>query len=120
MTYQEDEEQPLDPVMERVRKKMIRLMVISIGIMMIGLMAVLFAIVFKISGGSQDDGDIAATETDQAVVQSSLDFPVGSTIVWSAVDSGRLIIQVKHLDRSTEFYLVDTKTGKLASRIKAR
>jgi len=48
-----DEEQPLDPAMERVRRKMVRLMVISIGIMMVGLMAVLGAIVYKIGGSGE-------------------------------------------------------------------
>ncbi len=43
------EEQPLDPAMERVRRKMIRLLAVSIGIMVIGLMAVLAAIVYKIN-----------------------------------------------------------------------
>ena len=43
------DEQPLDPAMERVRRKMIRLLAVSIGIMVIGLMAVLAAIVYKIS-----------------------------------------------------------------------
>ena len=48
------EEQPLDPAMERVRRKMIRLLAVSIGIMVIGLMAVLAAIVYKINQPVQE------------------------------------------------------------------
>jgi hypothetical protein len=46
------EEKPLDPDMEKVRRKMVRLLAVSIGIMFIGLMAVLGAIVYKFT---QDD-----------------------------------------------------------------
>jgi hypothetical protein len=46
------EEKPLDPEMEKVRRKMVRLLAVSIGIMFIGLMTVLGAIVYKFT---QDD-----------------------------------------------------------------
>jgi hypothetical protein len=45
------EEKPLDPDMEKVRRKMVRLLAVSIGIMFIGLMAVLGAIVYKFTQG---------------------------------------------------------------------
>ncbi len=39
---------PLDPAVERVRKKLMRLMIISIAITLILMLAVLFGIVYKI------------------------------------------------------------------------
>lgn len=56
------QEPPLDPAMERVRRKMIRLLVISIGIMVIGLIAVLSAVVYKIN----QTPDTAESETAQS------------------------------------------------------
>ena len=47
------DEKPLDPEMEKVRRKMVRLLAVSIGIMFIGLMTVLGAIVYKFT--SSDD-----------------------------------------------------------------
>lgn len=44
-----DEEQPLDPVMERVRQKLVRLQLISGGIFLVCFMAVVAAIVYKVS-----------------------------------------------------------------------
>jgi hypothetical protein len=41
------DEKPLDPEMEKVRRKMVRLLAVSIGVMFIGLMTVLGAIVYK-------------------------------------------------------------------------
>ena len=46
--YKDDEEEkPLDPAVENVRRKMIRFFIINIGILGIALMAVLAAIVYK-------------------------------------------------------------------------
>ena len=45
----EQEEKPLDPVMENVRRKMVRLQLVSAGIMGVMLMAVLAAIVYKVT-----------------------------------------------------------------------
>jgi cytoskeletal protein RodZ len=56
------QEPPLDPAMERVRRKMIRLLIISIGIMVIGLIAVLSAVVYKINQAP----DTAESETAQS------------------------------------------------------
>jgi hypothetical protein len=47
------EEEPLDPVMEKVRRKMVRLQIVSAGIMFISLMAVLVAVVYKASRTSE-------------------------------------------------------------------
>ena len=41
------DEKPLDPEMEKVRRKMVRLLAVSIGIMFIGLVTVLGALVYK-------------------------------------------------------------------------
>ncbi|AYD01993.1 hypothetical protein [Neorhizobium sp. NCHU2750] len=45
----EDQEQPLDPAMEKIRRKMVRLQLISGGIFLVCFMAVIAAIVYKIS-----------------------------------------------------------------------
>ena len=45
----EQDEEPLDPVMENVRRKMVRLQLVSAGVMLVMLMAVLGAIVYKVT-----------------------------------------------------------------------
>ena len=45
----DQEDKPLDPVMENVRRKMMRLQLVSGGIMLLMFMAVLAAIVYKIN-----------------------------------------------------------------------
>lgn len=45
---QHPHDEPLDPVMENVRRKMVRLQIVSSGVIIISLMAVLFAVVYKV------------------------------------------------------------------------
>ena len=49
----EQEDKPLDPAMEKVRRKMIRLQIVSGSVMFISLMAVFGAVVYKAMGPSK-------------------------------------------------------------------
>ena len=42
-----DDEKPLDPAAERVRRKLVRFMAINLGILFLALMAVVAALVYK-------------------------------------------------------------------------
>lgn len=44
----EEQEEPLDPVMERIRRKMVLLQLVSGGILFVCFMAVLAAVVYKV------------------------------------------------------------------------
>jgi hypothetical protein len=50
--FPDDEDKPLDPAMEKIRRKMVRLLVISSSVIVLGLMAVLGSIVYKASKNS--------------------------------------------------------------------
>ena len=125
MTNEIDEEVPLDPVMEKVRKKMIRLLVISIGIMMLGLMAVLFAIVYKISNRADNNStDVSnavseVSETSVGAIKENIlvDVPEGSNILSSTVQGGRMIFDIQMVDGSRQFWIVDLGKGAVVSRI---
>ena len=118
-----DEEEPLDPVMERVRKKMIRLLVISIGIMVIGLMAVLGAIVYKISNPSSSQEASSQPQTAREVSGSQgilaenieLELPDGAVILSTSLTDNRLLISVRLADGSPEFRVVDLTSGQVSN-----
>lgn len=100
-----DEEKPLDPAVERVRRKMMRLMLISIGIMMVGLMAVLGAIVYKISARSEaaKQAPGAASGISGVPVEPGfagrIDLPDGSQIISTALDGGNILLHVRIPDQ---------------------
>lgn len=61
--------------MERVRRKLARMMAVSIGVMLIGLMAVLGAVVYKAAGTGAPQG------TAEAVIELPDGFAVSDTAV---------------------------------------
>jgi hypothetical protein len=123
---QDEKEEPLDPAIEHIRRRMIRLLVISIGIMMVGLMAVLFAIVYKINagsdandageqsvipGGEQSDGKAGLAEN------IAIDLPERSEIASSRLYDDRLVLELAITNGEMQIWIVDLKTGQVESRI---
>ena len=81
-----EEEEPLDPATERVRRKMVRLLIVSIGIMVVGLMAVFGAIIYKIGERSETatsetpPAHTALAVPDSANYIGTIDIPQGAEI----------------------------------------
>lgn len=118
----EEDEKPLDPAMERVRRKMVRLLVISIGIMMAGLMAVLYAIVYKVTNRSDEVDAVPAEVNKQLVLPGSgfsanLDLPEGSMVVSHNIDGRRLSILTQAPDGSQSIHIVDLAEGAMIGRV---
>ena len=109
----QQEEEPLDPAVEAIRVKMVRLLAISGGIMMLGLMAVLGSIVYKVT---QDD---AARSMSSPTVASDtinqLAIPTGAQILQSGQSDGRLMLTLKLIDGSTQIQLHDLKGTLIAT-----
>lgn len=102
MTSHEDDEEdkPLDPTTERVRRKMVRLLGVSIGIMMVGLMAVLGAIVYKIA--YRQNGDEAAVSRSERIgvpvepgFEGRIDLADGAEILSADIDGGNVLLRVR-------------------------
>ncbi len=123
---QDEKEEPLDPAIEHIRRRMIRLLVISIGIMMVGLMAVLFAIVYKINAGS-DANDAGEQSVIPGEEQSdgkaglaeniAIDLPERSEIASSRLYDDRLVLELAITNGEMQIWIVDLKTGQVESRI---
>lgn len=77
-------EPPLDPALERIQAKLRRLILVSGGTLLIGLLAVVFAVIFRVSRD-------AAPET----WTSTVEIPSGATLVSSDVDGDRLALTVE-------------------------
>ena len=107
-----EDEPPLDPVLENVRRKLVRRMAWSLGIMMIGLMAVLGAIVYKISA---PEGSTDILSQDKGVV---IDIPDGGKIVSTSASDDHLLITVEVTEGRYELLSVDRNTGTVLATIK--
>ena len=101
-------DEPLDPAIEAIRQKMMRLLFVSGGIMMIGLMAVLITIVYKINQGSGSGAARLVSEAEIAI-------PAGATIMDTALDGERMMLTLKQADGSIAIHIYGGD-GKAISR----
>lgn len=89
------DDEPLDPKVEVIRQKLVRLLMVSGGIMLLGFLAVFGAIVYKIN--STNEVAIAITP-DEA---RSLAVPQGAQWLGTAPAGNGLLVTLKLADGST-------------------
>jgi len=118
MTSYDDDEAPLDPAAERLRRKLVRLLFVSGGIMMLGLIAVFAAIVYKLGAPGSAEGDPSAFEraAPGMPVEADLALPPGTRVVGSALDGDRVLLTIEAADGATSLLLVDLTTGQVIGR----
>lgn len=105
------DEKPLDPEVEKVRRKMVRLLAVSIGIMFIGVMAVLGAIVYRLAN------DPAEGDPSQ-IASGEISLPAGFTVENVALDGSRVLFYGADGNDGTRRALIfDTASGTLAADI---
>ncbi|MGH6859265.1 MAG: fimbrial protein [Phyllobacterium sp.] len=118
----QDGEEPLDPAMERVRRKMIRLLAVSIGIMVIGLMAVLAAIVYKINQPVEGRNAAAHSEPagqpiGEALMGESIELPAGTRILSHNLSGTTLSLETRLANGARQILVYDTATKRVIARI---
>jgi hypothetical protein len=96
-----EDDKPLDPAVEAVRRKLARLLFVSIGIMLVGVFAVLGAVVYKIRAG---DGAAAANGT--------LAVPAGSAVIDQSVGDGVISLRVREGDGTERILVFSTTDGR--------
>lgn len=116
------EEQPLDPAMERVRRKMIRLLAVSIGIMVIGLMAVLAAIVYKINQPVREVATPIRSEIPEqplgaALTGESITLDAGTRILSHNLSDNTLSLETRLADGTRQILVYDVATKRVVARI---
>jgi hypothetical protein len=116
MAFHEDaEEAPLDPAAERLRGKLVRLLFVSGGIMLAGLIAVFAAIVYKIG-----ERESAASRSERgggaATVEARIVIPAGHRLTSTALDGDRALVQLEAEDGGTTLLLIDLATGAVTGR----
>lgn len=107
-----DEEKPLDPAVERVRKKMLRMMFVSVGVMLIGLMAVLGAIVYKLGKYGEKTEAVAASSQPLQIPESAgiigqIDIPDGAKILAATKDGQQILLTLQLANGQQQLWLYD-------------
>ena len=117
----DQEDKPLDPVMENVRRKMMRLQLVSGGIMLLMFMAVLAAIVYKIN--TRDGKPQAAVSASGGVVPSDAPvkataaLPDGFTVSAVLQSAGQVLFYGVTADGARKAFLFDIAAGRTVAEI---
>jgi hypothetical protein len=114
-------EKPLDPAMEKVRRKMVRLLVISIGVMMAGLMAVLYTLVHKISDRPIKAVAPVTSEAGFAAIPgkeigATIALPTGAQINNQSLSGSRILMDVTLTDGKRQTIIFDVTEQRIIAR----
>lgn len=121
----EDQEAPLDPALEKVRRKMIRLLIISSSVIILGLMAVVFSVVYrvdKLDDKAKADATGNTTVASDIVppAQQTLTLPAGFNVVSTAMDGNRILVIGVTPDGARRMYVHDIGTGQRLTEIEIK
>lgn len=107
----------MDPVMEKLRRKMVRLLAISIAVLFVGLIAVLSAVVYRTGGA----GEEAARADPESPVEAVVALPPGARAL-SVVPQGpdRALLLLDLPDGAQQLLVLDLASGAAAARIDLR
>lgn len=116
----EQEEKPLDPAMESVRRKMVKLQLVSGGIMMLMFMAVLAAIVYKVTRPDGTEKPVAASglaiPADQPL-NLTASVPTGFTVGSTALSNNQILFYGTMADGTRKALVFDLSVGRIIADV---
>lgn len=119
----QQEDKPLDPVMEGVRRKMIKLQLISGGIMAVMFLAVLVSIVYKLTQKS-DTAPAASTSTQSGLVVPSdqplaltANLPAGFRILSMSLAGSQILVDGQNAEGRRTALVYDLTLGRFIAEV---
>jgi hypothetical protein len=109
--FAEDDEKPLDPAQLRLQAKLKRLLFWSTGVMVLGLVAVLAAIFYRVT-----KVDVKPAVAWDRPVIAELPMPEGGRVVDTRLDGNRMAVTVEG-PKGAAILLVDLETMKVVRRL---
>jgi hypothetical protein len=112
MRVHDEDDAPLDPAQERLRRKLVRLLLVSGGIMFAGLIAVFAAIVYKVSeAGAPAAPRQAGSFSPATPLDARIEVPPGYRLAGTALEGDRALLTLAGPDGETLLILVDLGSG---------
>lgn len=107
------EEAPLDPAAERLRRKLTWLLAGSLGVMMLGLIAVFAAIVYRLNV----EPNVAAAPQGPLAEPVAVPIPAGARVVFTGLDGNRLLVRLALPEGATRLIVLDARSGAVQSQV---
>ncbi|MGC4026208.1 MAG: fimbrial protein [Mesorhizobium sp.] len=116
--FDNEDEKPLDPAVENVRRKMIRFMGINLGLLFVALMAVVGAIVYKSRTAvpPRPTTQELAVPADGGLLEGKIALPADARILSQSLSGDRISLQVERADGLRAIYLYDLANGRMIGR----
>lgn len=120
-----EEEKPLDPEIEKVRKKLIKFSSVFMGLNMVALMAVLGAIVYKIGGFGDEEKTVEQSANNLSVpvepgFEQIIDLPDGATILSASEQNGRVLLNLRFSGGGSAIWFYDIKSNQISGKLSVR
>lgn len=116
---QPDQDEPLDPAVEKVRAKLMRFVVINLGILFLALMAVVGALVYRsVSTGSPDTaatGPGLAVPPEGSVISGEIALPANAQVLSQSLAGSRLTMLVETAG-AREIVVYDIDAARIIAR----
>ena len=111
-----DDEKPLDPAAERVRRKLVRFMAINLGILFLALMAVVAALVYKSMTVPPEAPAVASDIPSSNVTSGRIVLPAGARLVSQSLSGNLLSLHVALAQGGEAILIYDTAQGRVVAR----
>lgn len=112
-----EDDKPLDPAVEKVRRKMVRFFAINIGILMLALMAVLAAIVYKSTRSDNKAGRVNAVVPNGAPANAALPLAADERIASQSLSGDRLSVLLEKNGMASRIVILDVVSGRILTEI---
>jgi hypothetical protein len=114
----DQEEKPLDPALENVRRKMMRLQIVSITIMVVSLMAVFGAVVYKTMRPAPKASGVASSGVpSDAPVAATAALPAGFTVQSVALSGSQVLFYGATAAGQRQAIVFDYGVGRIVATI---
>ncbi|WP_429813476.1 hypothetical protein [Ensifer sp. B1-9] len=118
----DQEDKPLDPAMENVRRKMVKLQLVSAGVMLVMLMAVLGTIVYKLTrtDAKAPVQAAAAVVPSEAPVNAVAALPAGFTVTNVALSGSQVLFYGNLPGAEPRAIVFDIGAGRIVADVTVR
>ncbi|HEY0120714.1 MAG TPA: hypothetical protein VGC14_02945 [Rhizobium sp.] len=114
----DQEEKPLDPALENVRRKMVRLQIVSAAVMVVSLMAVFGAVVYKtMRAPAKPAGSVASNIPSDAPVAVTAALPQGFTVQSTALSGNQVLFYGTLASGQRQAVVFDYGIGRIVATI---
>lgn len=118
----DDDEPPLDPGLEKVRRKLVRFIAINLGLLFLALMVVIVALVYKSRSAKAPAPSLTSEIPVHGDEQLTGDIvlPVGAKVVSQSLSGNRLSIDAELADGTRAIFIYDVAERRMIGRFSIR